>query len=284
MIQKNQKIFVRSDRVGNSNLDLRDSLFRGQIHVFSPRAESVDLVACIRGLVSPRFDGRQDIDRVHETVSDDEVYAQVQQVRSILVKDPSVRERLGFLVNALGFDRSRNLVDLPRLRCVLPGKHGDTRAAPAYGIHRDTWYANPRCQINWWIPLHDIEADQGMDFFPDYFDQPIRNSSSGFTFSDWHRTVGFQRASSAETALYPATIEPIHDQRTLAFPLVAGSVLLFSAAHLHRTHPHDSFRTRFSVDFRTVDEQDLLDGRGAPDVDNASEGQAEATYRYLREV
>jgi hypothetical protein len=42
--------------------------------------------------------------------------------------------------------------------------------------------------------------------------------------------------------------------------------------------PNNSGLTRFSIDFRTVFEDDLLKGNGAPDVDNASTGTTLIDY------
>ena len=44
-------------------------------------------------------------------------------------------------------------------------------------------------------------------------------------------------------------------------------MLIFSAAQLHSTVPNTTGRTRFSIDFRTVNIDDLLERRGARNVD-----------------
>jgi hypothetical protein len=48
--------------------------------------------------------------------------------------------------------------------------------------------------------------------------------------------------------------------------------LLFSGASLHATVPNTSGRTRFSIDFRTVHYDDVVEKRGAPNVDSHSTG------------
>ncbi len=53
-----------------------------------------------------------------------------------------------------------------------------------------------------------------------------------------------------------------------------GSILLFSGAQLHASIPNTSGRSRYSVDFRTVDVPDLKAGRGAPLVDAHCTGTA----------
>jgi hypothetical protein len=51
-----------------------------------------------------------------------------------------------------------------------------------------------------------------------------------------------------------------------------GGTLTFSAAQLHATVPNTTARTRFSIDFRTVNLSDLLAGRAAANVDAACSG------------
>ena len=58
----------------------------------------------------------------------------------------------------------------------------------------------------------------------------------------------------------------------------AGGVILFSGAHLHSTVPNTSDHTRFSIDFRTVNLEDVRDRRGARNVDSACTGTTMGDY------
>jgi hypothetical protein len=51
-----------------------------------------------------------------------------------------------------------------------------------------------------------------------------------------------------------------------------GGLVLFAGAQMHSTVPNTSGRTRFSIDFRTVNRLDLEDGRGAHNIDTYSQG------------
>ena len=57
-----------------------------------------------------------------------------------------------------------------------------------------------------------------------------------------------------------------------------GGVLLFSAAQMHSSVPNNSGRTRFSIDFRTVNLDDVAARRGAPNVDSACTGTTMGDY------
>jgi len=52
----------------------------------------------------------------------------------------------------------------------------------------------------------------------------------------------------------------------------AGGAIVFSGAHLHATIPNTSGRSRFSIDFRTVNLDDVLEGVGAANVDSECTG------------
>ena len=51
-----------------------------------------------------------------------------------------------------------------------------------------------------------------------------------------------------------------------------GGTIVFSAAQLHSTVPNTTSRTRFSIDFRTVNLDDLVEGVGAPNIDSECTG------------
>ena len=57
-----------------------------------------------------------------------------------------------------------------------------------------------------------------------------------------------------------------------------GGALLFSAAQMHSSVPNNSGRTRFSIDFRTVNVDDVATRRGAPNVDSACTGTTMGDY------
>jgi hypothetical protein len=49
--------------------------------------------------------------------------------------------------------------------------------AYAWHPHRDTWYSAPLAQVNYWMPVYEISADNAMAFHPEYFDGAVANDS-----------------------------------------------------------------------------------------------------------
>ena len=155
--------------------------------------------------------------------------------------------------------------------------HGEyLKAGLAYQFHphRDTWFSAPLSQLNWWLPVYPVESENSMAFHTHYFDKSIQNSSSEYDYDEWNRT-GRQEAAkqvTKETRKQPSPTEPIELDPQIRVVTPVGGVLIFSAAHLHSTVPNTTARTRFSIDFRTVNIDDLAGRDGAANVDSDCTG------------
>ena len=174
----------------------------------------------------------------------------------------------------LGCDLERTYFDVPRLRTMAHGEFMKVGLALQFHPHRDTWFSAPYAQLNWWLPVYEIESDNSMAFHPRYFDEPIENSSSIYDYDDWTQTGRQQAAQQVkeETRRQPEPLEELELDPQVRVVTPVGGVLLFSAAQLHSTVPNTTERTRFSIDFRTVNLDDLLDDRAATNVDAACTG------------
>ena len=113
-----------------------------------------------------------------------------------------------------------------------------------------------------------------MAFHPRYFDRPVKNSSAVYDYDEWSRTGRKQAAQqiSKETRQQPEPEEPLELDPDLRVVTPVGGVLIFSGAQMHSTVPNTTGRTRFSIDFRTVNIDDLVNGVSAPNVDAACRG------------
>lgn len=56
-----------------------------------------------------------------------------------------------------------------------------------------------------WIPLYDVSEAETFSLYPDYFTNPVANSSGNFEYESWIANVGFNNsyANPAKAALYP---------------------------------------------------------------------------------
>ena len=168
---------------------------------------------------------------------------------------------------------------MPRLRSAYPTNYLTSGIAYAFHAHRDTWYSAPFCQINWWMPVWEIEERNCLAFHPAYFDNPVENSSEIYNYYEWNTK---NRASAAQhvksdTREQPKLTRPI-EQRDLRILVPPGGLILFSAAQLHETVPNTSGVARYSIDFRTVHKGDAAARRGAANLDSRCTGTTMRDY------
>jgi hypothetical protein len=184
------------------------------------------------------------------------------------------KELVRAILEAFGHDLEATYFDVPRLRVVPSSGYLTAGVSYTYKAHRDTWYASPTCQINYWMPVFAIDSGRAMSIFPAYWSQEIPNSSAEFDYGAWC-AVGRKNAvnqTKEDTRTHPLPLAPVDPASEVRIAGTKGDVLLFSASHLHATAPNNSGKTRFSIDFRTVHVDDLRAGRGAPAVDARARG------------
>ena len=159
----------------------------------------------------------------------------VQRAREWLYARPGIWELGARILRE--FDLSpETQVDMPRLRVITAGDEALPVAAPIYVNHRDTWYACPQDQVNWWLPVFDCPESQAFAFYPDFFRRAVPNASGAFTYGRWVEEVGWHGEAPLEA--YPQPLAGVDPGRILRFELAAGELLLFASAHLHQTTPN----------------------------------------------
>jgi hypothetical protein len=190
------------------------------------------------------------------------------------INHPECKKLIGGLLAEQGCDVEKTYFDVPRLRTMAHGEYLKAGLALQFHPHRDTWFSAPHAQLNWWLPVYAVESDNSMAFHLRYFDEAIKNSSGGYDYEEWNRTGRKQAAMQVkqETRKQPMPEEPIELEPQVRVVPDVGGMLIFSAAQLHSTVPNTTARTRFSIDFRTVNIEDLVEGRGAPNVDSSCTG------------
>ena len=114
------------------------------------------------------------------------------------------------MIADFGCDLEDIYQDVPRLRMVTSDGYLTSGVGYAHHPHRDTWYSAPMAQLNWWLPIYDIETSQSMAFHPYSFDKPIKNGSAEFNYYEWN-AVGRKGAATqikADTPEQLAELEP----------------------------------------------------------------------------
>ncbi|MBP9885991.1 MAG: phytanoyl-CoA dioxygenase family protein [Leptospiraceae bacterium] len=253
-----------------SNLELKDLLFQGKIVKFTDCKHSKKLALYTKKFLVNKL-SEQNIKEFEYKVSREKFHQILSNLKPTFSNSKKTKELVTKILKEIGFNLNFNIFDLVRLRSITSYAHTIPDAKPAFAVHRDTWYANSQSQINWWVPIFDVTEEDTFAFYPDYFSKPVKNNSNEFDYDLWNSFGGYQSVTSNESKVFPELQEKLDLSSTLKIPCRAGDLLLFSASHLHGTTPNTTNKTRFSVDFRTVDLEDLGKS-GAPNVDNFSKG------------
>jgi phytanoyl-CoA dioxygenase PhyH len=251
----------------------RQRLYRGQVFVFSPRPASLALIEFAREMITQAF-GSLDPVTAQYHMPVEQYVSIVAPLKPAFIHDPETMKLLRALVESVGCELESTYLDVPRLRMVTSDAYLTAGVGYAHHPHRDTWYSAPMAQLNWWVPIYDFDSESSMAFHPRYWSEAVENGSAEFNYYEWNAKGRKQAAEhvKADTRKQPKPKQEIELEPQIRVVCPPGGIILFSAAQMHSTVPNTSGRTRYSLDFRTVNMKDLLSASGAPNVDSAPTG------------
>jgi len=251
----------------------RKRVFAGGILVQAPTPASLALCRWARQLLAEAFGGA-DPQKAQFDMPVEKFVGVAGAVKTRFTNHAQTKDLVRALLAERGCDMERTYFDVPRLRVVTHGEYLTAGVGYAYKAHRDTWYASPTAQLNWWVPVYDLESERSLAFYPEYWSKPLRNSSAEFDYGEWCAVGRAQAASQVktDTRKHPLPQEPVETQAELRVVCETGAVIHFSSSQLHATVPNSSGVTRFSFDFRSLNADDLLEGRGAHNIDAHARG------------
>jgi hypothetical protein len=252
----------------------RKRLFEGQLFVYSPRPSTLSFINFARSMIEEAF-GALDPRTAQDSMEVDHYATVLGKLKPAFIHHPESKRHLQIMLEDFGCDVGKTYFDVPRMRSSTSGGYLTTGIAFAWHAHRDTWFSAPACQINWWIPIYDIESENAMAFHPRYWTQAVKNSSSGYNYYKWnklHRGESVAKMTKEDNRPLPRATEPIDLDPQVRLICPAGGLILFSAAQMHSSVPNTSGVTRLSIDFRTVHLDDAVEKRGAPNIDSSCTG------------
>lgn len=245
----------------------REYIYRGDLLVFTQVAPLAELCTLTDALIRSTFGDLDPVTAQFELDRSDYL-ARVASLQKEYQKHPEARRLFRAALEYIGVAASRTCWDWLYLRVLPHGENHASRRTAKLGFHRDTWSSNIYSQTNWWAPIYPITADRTIAFYPSYWSRPIANTSS-----DWDleliraRQRGEDTGKETAIPVVPEPSEPVDTTSELRMVVEPGDLLCFSGAHLHAGVPNTSGVTRFSLEARTVDVDDVALCRGAPNVD-----------------
>jgi hypothetical protein len=262
----------------------REQLYQGQLFVYNSCPASLAFCDFAREMIREAF-GTLDPETAQYHMPVEQYAALLAELKPKFIHHPTSKELIRNLLAAHGCDLDRTYFDVPRLRTSTSDDYLNSGISYAFHAHRDTWYSAPFSQLNWWIPIYPVVPENVMAFHPQYWDTPVRNGSRRYNYYEWNRTSRATAARHIETDTrdQPRPEEPVQLEPRVRVVPEAGGVMIFSANQLHSTVPNTSVRTRFSIDFRTVNLDDVITRTGAPNIDSECTGTSLRDFLRVRD-
>lgn len=266
----------------DSNFDddtRRQHLYNGQLFVFSSCPSSFALCEFAREMIQEAF-GRLEPTTAQYHMSVEQYAAILAELKPKFIHHSKSKQLIQGILKELGCDLNKIYFDVPRMRTATSDEYLSSGIAYAFHPHRDTWYSAPQCQLNWWLPIYDIESGNCMAFHPRYWSQAVRNGSADYNYNEWTKHSRFMAAQhiKTDTRKQPRAEEQLELDPQIRIITKVGGIIIFSAAHMHSTVPNTTGRTRFSIDFRTVHIDDVVAKSGAPNIDSVCTGTTMGDY------
>ncbi len=257
----------------------RAELYGGAIFIHSPSENALKLCQLAQKLIEEALHPFDPI-RIHENIPAEKCAEILATLKPKFIHHPESKEYIQGILTECGCNLEKTYFDVPRMRTAFPGDYLNSGIAYAFHPHRDTWYSAPLCQINWWMPIYELNSENCMALHPHYFDRAIRNGSSGYNYQKWTQESRFNAAKHVknDTRVQPHAEEPIELEPQIRLVCPVAGAYQFSAAQLHSTAPNTSPVTRYSIDFRVVYLDDLVGRVGARNVDSECTGTTVGDY------
>jgi hypothetical protein len=251
----------------------RKKLYEGDVFVYSPTETSKALAGFARQMIEEAF-APKDPRKAQYSMPVDDYVSVVAPLKPRFIHHPESKRLIQDVLRDSGCDQTDTYLDVPRLRMVTSDGYLTSGVGYAHHPHRDTWYSAPMCQVNWWMPIYDIDETSAIAFHPRYWSQPVKNGSNRFNYYEWnaHGRASAAKHVKQDTRDQPKPEEPMALEPAIRVVCPAGGMILFSGANMHSTVPNVSGATRYSIDFRTISVADVAARRGAPNIDSNCTG------------
>lgn len=249
--------------------DLWDGIYAGEIYRFWSCRPIGQLLRIARAVTRDAFETQKPI-TAHRKFHRDEMLSRCSVAQAKFREDPDTWRLAVESLAAVGIDPSGIHLDTVELRIAPPVATHGGGVRSHVGVHRDVWGVAIPQQVNWWSTAWPLTRKRTMAFYPAHWHRPIANDTATWSVKDY--LAAKREAPAGVAPSYPSAPRALEEPVGPALPVLIphGDLLCFSSAHLHGSIPNETMYTRISVEWRSVRESDVRDGRGAHNVDCAT--------------
>jgi hypothetical protein len=268
-----------------SQRDFHDRIYQGEIFRFSTLARMRDLVAFAQRMVEESLAPHVPVE-VHRHLPHARQIEAFAKIEKDFARCGEVKRLWAGVFEAAGLDPALLARDRLHLRFQ---PHQDpaaglprSRNTSTVAFHRDTWGSNLYAQTNWWAPVYPISAGRTVALYPDLWTRAVPNTSASFDLEALFtraRSEG-RHALGADDAI-PHLSGQVDVGRVEPVVIEPGEIIAFSSAHAHAGVGNTTGLTRISLETRTLWIEDVLAGRGAPNLDGDAPWMAPGLFRRV---
>jgi|TARA_B110000090_G_C13324529_1_gene424842 hypothetical protein len=232
----------------------KNSITDGDIHIFRSTNSLEKIIAYSKNIIKNHFNGFPDVQKAQELIDIKDYVEIISKIKNDFTNSSETNEIVQDMLNKLNLKDEDIYFDKPKIRIVTYNKYLESGAGYVFKPHRDTWYAGPKSQLNFWFPIFDIDLNSTFAIYPNYWKKPVVNSSDNFDYETWKAKFRFTAKEhiKSDTRNHPLALEEINTTEEFRVDCNSGDLIVFSGSHMHGTIPNTSNKTRFSVDLRIL--------------------------------
>lgn len=239
--QKNLNKFKSRDL----EIFIKKNIFSGKIIVFKNLVLVKEIIEYVNFLFKRYSNNMKLINfmNMENHIDYTEINNKFIKFQNKIKKSQQIKIKFKHIINYLNFNECETFSDQICLR-FNPGKEKKQIGNLNFiNAHRDTWASNLFEQINWWFPLFDIEDENSLFFYPNYFNKSIKNNSNIWTFEKY-------KNNKKKYISTPIITEEINELEKFVVKIDKGDILCFSGHHLHGSNLGEL--NRMNLESRTI--------------------------------
>jgi hypothetical protein len=272
------KIFNNSNHQ-ISNI-LENCIINGDIHILRKNNSLDEIINYSKKIIYKHFNGYQDVQKAQELINLKDYIEIIMKIKNDFTNSNETNQIIKSMLKKLNLQNEDIFFDKPKIRISTYNKYLESGAGYAFKPHRDSWYAGPKSQLNFWFPIFDTDLNSTFAIYPNYWKKPILNSSKDFDYEEWKEKFRFtaQQHIKTDSRNHPLPLEKVDKSEEFRADCASGDLVVFSGCHLHGTIPNTSSKTRFSIDFRILS-KDLYKKNIGVNIDSGSTGSTIGDFK-----
>lgn len=268
----------------NSNHQISDiyknCIVDGDIHIIKKTNSLDSIIDYSKNIIKKHFTGFHDVQKAQEKINVTDYVKIILKIKDDFTNSIKTDQMMSSMLQKLNLQNEDIFFDKPKIRIVTYNKYLESGAGYIFKPHRDSWYAGPKSQLNFWFPIFDIDLNSTFVIYPNYWQKNILNSSENFDYEMWKKKFRFtaNKHIKTDTRNHPLPLEEVDKTQEFRVDCNAGDLVIFSGCHLHGSIPNASNKTRFSIDFRIIS-KNLHEQNIGINVDSKSTGSTIGDFK-----